>query len=64
METTVLIGAENVSRAGHEMARAAETIWSAASGIQEVLLAHQRFLGEWLKQFEVIVTDALAKAVV
>jgi hypothetical protein len=51
----VLIGAEDVRSAGHTMARAAETMSSAAMNIHGALERHQNFLDDWLQRFEAAV---------
>lgn len=52
-----LLGAEEVSRAGSAMREAAESMNSAASYMDDVMLRHQRFMEDWLIRFE----DAVAK---
>ena len=47
-----LMGAEDVSRAGHRMQSAAEQMSRAAGTIDEALFRHQRFLDEWLQRLE------------
>lgn len=49
-----LMGAEDVRRAGHEMASAAQTMVGAASNIDSVLWRHQQFLEDWLIRLEQI----------
>ena len=51
-DRVMLIGAEDVRSAGHTMARAAETMSSAAMNIDGALERHQRFLDDWLSRFE------------
>ncbi len=46
-----LIGAEDVSRAGHTMRDASQTMTQAASSISYSLEMHQRFLDDWLTRF-------------
>ena len=50
-----LIGAEDVRNASHTMARAAETMSSAAMNIDSALEHHQRFMDDWLQRFEAAV---------
>lgn len=52
-----LIGAEEVSSAGHRMREAASTMSSAASSIDGSLDRHQRFLDDWLLRFEAVLRD-------
>lgn len=47
-----LIGAEEVSRAGHNMSSAASEMNRAASSIDDSLRQHQRFLDDWLARLE------------
>ena len=47
-----LMGAEDVTRAGHRMQSAADQMSRAASTIDEALFRHQRFLDEWLQRLE------------
>lgn len=56
METIVLMGAEDVSRAGHNMSNAAEEMKRAAAQIEDSLFRHQRFLDDWLIRLEQIMT--------
>jgi hypothetical protein len=51
MESIVLIGAEDVSRAGHNMQSAAEQMSRAVGNLSEVLERHQRFMDDWLDRF-------------
>lgn len=52
METVLLIGHEDVARAGHNIAGAADTMNRAAGNLDEVLMRHQRFMDDWLQRFE------------
>ena len=58
METMILVGSEEVSRAGHNMLRAAEQMANVSGNMQSVLEAHQRFLDDWLARFEVALREA------
>lgn len=51
-EHVLLIGAEDVRSAGHTMARAAETMSSAASTIDGALDRQRVFMDDWLMRFE------------
>lgn len=55
MNTVVLVGAEQVSNAGHNIRAAAAEMQSAASLIQSALDQHQRFMQQWLEDFGAIV---------
>ena len=52
METMMLLGAEDITRAGREIRDAAERMANVSSNIQLVFEAHQRFLDDWLCRFE------------
>ena len=52
MDYITLMGAEEVSRAGHNMQAAGQSMNSAASNLGEVLQQHQRFMDDWLYRFE------------
>ena len=56
MESMVLMGAEQVGRAGHNMSSAAEQMNRAAGQIDEALRQHQRFLDDWLLRFEALIS--------
>lgn len=58
MNNVVLIGADDVSRAGSTMREAAREMNSAASSLSFTLEQHQRFLDDWLMRFENIMTTA------
>ena len=47
-----LIGAEDVRSAGHQMASAASDMNCAAGNFESVFFQHQRFMDDWLQQFE------------
>jgi hypothetical protein len=49
-----LMGAEEVSRAGHSMRDAASSMNSAASTISNALEQHQRFMDDWLYRMKAI----------
>ena len=51
-EYTTLIGAEDVSRAGHNIAGAADTISRASANMENALHQHELFLDDWLERFE------------
>ena len=51
-----LMGAEDVSRAGHRMVAAAEQMSRAAGTIDDSLFRHQRFLEDWLQRLEAVLT--------
>lgn len=56
-EYVTLMGAEQVSVAGHNMVRAAEEMRRAAGNIEEVLRHHQRFMEEWIGRLEAAMTS-------
>ena len=56
MEFVTLMGAEDVRSAGSSIKSAAEEMSRAAGSINETLMAHQRFLDDWLYRFEEILT--------
>jgi hypothetical protein len=47
-----LIGAEQIGQAGRNIQSAADTILSAASSMDHSLMAHQRFLDDWLARLD------------
>lgn len=51
MDNIVLIGSEEVSKAGYNMLNAAREISQAASYIESSLLDHRRYMDEWLIRF-------------
>ncbi len=53
METIVLIGAEDVQRAGSTMRDAATEMSRAAETIREAFSQQQRFMDDWLMRLEV-----------
>lgn len=55
-EYVTLIGAEDVSRAGHNMASAADTMNRAAGNLDDALRRHQRFMDDWLQRFEQVLS--------
>ena len=52
MENIVLIGAEDVRRAGSEMREAAERMCRAAAEIAVALDGHRQWADAWLDRFE------------
>lgn len=50
-----LVGAEDVSHAGHNMREAAVAMKHAADEIDHALRQHQQFMEDWLQRFEQIV---------
>ncbi len=52
-----LIGTEEVNRAGQKMNDAAGEMSRASSSIADTLERHQRFMSEWLVDFERILTE-------
>lgn len=63
MENMLLIGSEEVARAGHNMLRAAEMMSNVSSNQQVVLEAHQRFLDDWLLRFEQMLDERAERGV-
>lgn len=55
METIHLIGAEDVRIAANTMRAAAEEMRSAAYNISSALEQHERFLRDWLQDYQNIV---------
>lgn len=49
-----LLGAEEVTRAGHSIANAARQMQQAASQMDEALRHHQMFLTQWLDEYRQI----------
>ena len=56
MEFVTLMGAEDVRSAGSSIKAAAVDINMAAGSLNETLIAHQRFMDDWLYRFEEILT--------
>ncbi len=56
-EYVTLIGAENVSSAGHQMQHAATEMTSAAGFIEQALQRHAQRIDEALDRFEWILRD-------
>ena len=54
METIVLMGSDDVQRAGANMQDAAETMRRAADAISFALEQHQRFMDDWLARLEAV----------
>ena len=57
METMVLIGSEDVLRAGHTMSDAAERMSRAAAQFHETLSAQERYLDSFLERLEIILGE-------
>lgn len=55
MERIVLIGAEDIARAGRDMQEAAVSISRAVSDLSAELFRHRQWLDEWLMRLEVVV---------
>lgn len=47
-----LLGAEQVSSAGHTMREAAREMQAAANSTEWALEQHRRFMDDWLSRFE------------
>ena len=60
MDTVRLIGTEDVIRAGHAMNSAADTMLSAARNMDSALVAHQRFMDDWLQRFDAVIAKQRA----
>lgn len=54
-----LLGSEEVSRAGHNMQSAADTMSHAANNLAAVLEQHQRFMDDWLNRLDGILQDRI-----
>lgn len=52
METMVLMGSEDVSRAAGQMREAASEMNRAAGSIEFALRQHENFMNDWLSRFE------------
>ena len=52
METMVLMGAEQVERAGHNIKSAAESLHSTASMITDSAFQQRIWMEEWITRFE------------
>lgn len=52
MEHIHLSGADEVTRAAHQMSRAAQEMGQAAATIEAALQAHRAHMDEWLERFE------------
>ena len=50
METIHLMGADDVHRAGHTIAGAAETMKQTMGTLDDILFRHQRFMDDWLQR--------------
>jgi len=53
-----LIGAEDVRVAGHQMATAAESIRHAVGSLDDTLMHHRQWMGDWLMRFEAALKEA------
>ena len=53
MRDTILIGADDVLRAGHEISAAADSMRLTQGFQAEELQRHRVFMDEWLERFEV-----------
>lgn len=56
-ERIVLVGSEDVIRGGQIMQNAANDMKQAVSSLEAILDTHRRFMDDWLRQFEQIVTE-------
>lgn len=57
MDYITLMGAEDVARAGHNIAAAAETMSRAASSMDDALQRHRMGMEELLNRFEQILVE-------
>ena len=60
METMLLVGSEDVSRAGHNMCQAANEMLRAAMAIEDSFTRNQQFLDRWLQDLERVITKEKA----
>lgn len=51
----ILVGAEQVERAGYKIAEAADQMMRAAGYMDETMQRHQRFMDDWLSRFEQVI---------
>lgn len=58
MQTIYLMGAENVARAGHQLAAAASEMSRAAASMEETLHRHRQMMDDWLNRLEQILKEA------
>lgn len=58
MNTTYLVGAEEVSSAASRISSAAHEMYQAAASIDNSLAAHRLFLDDWLTRFQQTLEDA------
>ncbi len=56
-DNVLLIGSEEVARAGHNMTHAAQEMKQAAYNIEASLHMHQQFMTQWLQDLERVLTD-------
>ncbi len=61
-EYITLLGAENVQRAGHEMASAAAEMSRAAASFEESLYRQRIWLDEWLDRLALVMTKKTSDA--
>jgi len=59
MDTIILIGAEDVSRAGSSMHSAAESIRNSVSGLYDIQSMQQRMLDDFLVELERVLKEGL-----
>jgi hypothetical protein len=52
MDSTVLLGAEDVRAGGNAIERAADRMANAASTIEYALRQHEQFMDDWLRRFQ------------
>lgn len=57
MNNVILIGADDVARAGHTIAQAAKDMQQAATTIDSALFQQRQFMTDWLNQLERILQD-------
>jgi hypothetical protein len=57
MSEYILLGSEQVERAGINLKFAAEEMKTAASNIDDVFFRQQRFLEDWLQKFQEILEN-------
>jgi hypothetical protein len=57
MENIYLVGSEDVSRGGSNMASAAQDILRAANNIDSTFYQYRDFMNDWLNRFEQVLKD-------
>lgn len=62
-DSTYLMGAEDVRRAGAAMQEAAADMRAAAANLEGALERHQRFMDDWLARFAALL-EAMTKPVI